>query len=194
MKFKCPLAFVVVGGTMNWDTMGTGIFLVFAVASAESILDMIFAPIAILGVLGLLMIISGLTDSTGKEIRSIKKKLSKIERSSDTNSGDLSELYMMVVKTQNVLGYKFRMFVEVCLIQFENLTEEWQNHFMMSAEFSSLYEKAFTNAGLLTREEKEKFVQWMNKALESLDQDIIREFSFSDDFRLYKEIVELYTD
>ena len=174
------LLLILIGGYAIWGDIG--------------LFDMIALNTLAIFMLGVNFIFDGISDKSGKDVRSIKKKLRKIERSSDTNSDDLSELYMMVVKTQNVLDYKFRMFIEVCLIQFENLTEEWQNHFMMSAEFSSLHEKAFRNAGLLTREEKKKFVQWMNKALESLDQDTIREFAFSDDFRLYKEIIELYSD
>ena len=38
----------------------------------------------------------------------------------------------MVIETRKILGYKYRMFIEICIIQFENLTREWQGHYMQS--------------------------------------------------------------
>jgi hypothetical protein len=180
---------------MNNNDVLNGILLLVLVSWAAFgdgyLFEMIYVNTLAIFFIGLFFLVDGLVDERGKEIKSIKKKLSLIEGLLDSN---LDELTKMVLKTQNILDYKFRMFVEICMIQFENLTQEWQNHFMMSAEFSSLYEKASKNPGLLTAEEKKEFTQWMNKALESLEGNMIREYLFSEDFTIYKEIIELYND
>lgn len=174
------------------------IFGVWALSEGVGLIDMVYInTFAILG-LGVNFLVDGLTDKSAEETNSIEERLQSIERKSNAMvkslSDELDDLQNMVEITQNVLGYKFRMFVEICIIQFENLTQEWQNHFMLSEEFSSLFDKASRNSGLLTQEEKMKFAQWMNKALESLDENKIRKFAYSKDFTLYKEIIELYND
>ena len=189
------------GGIMNFNDILNGAFLLTMTLSAENLIDMAILPYYALTGLGVMFVIDGLTDSSPQDIKQIEKRLQKMEKKSNTivgsinsNSDELSGLRAMVIETRKILGYKYRMFIEICIIQFENLTREWQGHYMQSEEFSSLFDKASKNSGLLTHEEKMKFAQWMNKALESLDENKIRKFAYSEDFRLYEEIIELYND
>ena len=177
---------------------GLILFGLWALSEDVGLIDMVFINTYAILVLGVNFLVDGFTDKSAEQTNSIEERLQSIERKSEAMvkslNDELDDLQNMVEKTQNVLGYKFKMFIEICITQFENLTQEWQNHFMLSEEFSSLFDKASRNSGLLTQEEKMKFAQWMNKALESLDENKIKKFAYSDDFRLYEEIIELYND
>ena len=175
---------------VSWTAFGDG-----------GLIDIVNVNSLAILLIGVFFLVDGLNDQRDTEVKSMEKRLRAMEKKSNsmvdsinTNSDELNGLHTMVDKTQNVLGYKFRMFVVICISQFENLTQEWQNHFMLSAEFSSLYEKASGNSGVLTHEEKKKYAQWMNKALESLEENWIRKFAFSEDFKIYEEIINLYKD